>query len=255
MDADSVLLRADGLVSTWQNRVVLDRITFDFPGGQMLAIIGPNGGGKTTLLRTLAGLHRPAQGAVFFHGRKMKRPDIRIGYVPQNSSFNPDFPATVAKVIQTGLHTSLSPIGKTSRKVNSTKTDQIIALLALEKIMDTTIDRLSGGQLQRVLIARALMTDPDLLLMDEPLANLDTEVSHRLMQFLHEHRQTTAVIMSTHNVEVLSRYFDSLACLNRQLHYHGKMQLEQSVFEEVYGCDVELIAHGLPHRVVASHRH
>jgi zinc transport system ATP-binding protein len=130
---------------------------------------------------------------------------------------------------------------------------EIMRDLDIYEIRNRQIGRLSGGQLQRVLIGRALAAEPEILLLDEPTASLDSEARSNIYSILKDINQDITIIVVTHDVSAISSHFDSVACLNRHLHYHGDKDINQEDLDQVYGCPVELIAHGVPHRVLAEH--
>jgi zinc transport system ATP-binding protein len=207
-----------------------------------LGIIGPNGGGKTTLLRVLLGLLQPDRGTVRILGQPPHSRRGEVAYVPQFSRFDPAFPIRVLDVVlmgRLGRGKLLRPYGKA---------DLDRALRALEEVDSAElagqqVDGLSGGQLQRVLIARALAMDSRVLLLDEPVASLDARVGGRLYELLARLSGARTVVLVDHDVGVMSRYVRSIACLNRRLHYHESSQLTREMLEETYGYPVGVLSH------------
>jgi len=230
---------------------ILEDVALSIKQNDFLAIIGPNGGGKTTLLRVILGLITPDKGEVKVFGKPPEEGRKLIGYLPQYIFFNPDFPMSVLDVVIMGRY-------RGTFKSYSEK-DKQIALDTLKTVdmlefKDRQIGKLSGGQLQRVFIARAITREPKMLLLDEPMASIDPEMQKSFYSLLSELKKKMAVVLVTHDIGVVSVYVDEIACLNRRLFYHGAQEVGLKTLEEVYNCPIELIAHGTPHRVLREHR-
>jgi zinc transport system ATP-binding protein len=233
---------------------VLEDINLEVAPKEYLGIIGPNGGGKTTLLKTLLGLIRPAKGRVQIFGKPPWQAHSYIGYVPQYTAFDREFPINVWDVVLMGR------LGKTSliKSYNSRDNEmaeQALKRVGMESFRNRQIGRLSGGQLQKVLIARALTSQPQILLLDEPTSSIDAESETGLYGLLGELNESMTIIMVSHDIGAISQRVNSIACLNRKLFYHGSKDLTPEVIEAVYGCPVDLIAHGTPHRVLDKRLH
>lgn len=227
----------------------LDNINLNVKKGEFLGIIGPNGGGKTTLLKVLLGLIKPTKGELKVNNKKP------IGYVPQFTNFDRGFPISVLDVVLIG---SLEGRIKFFHKFNKNqikKAEDIMKSLSILDFKDRQISQLSGGQLQKVLIARALMVDPEIMILDEPTASLDANAKTDIYNLLKELNKEKTIIVVSHDMGVINSYIDTVACLNKNLHYHGDdSKLRQNTLEKVYGCPVELVAHGsTPHRVLRMH--
>ena len=223
-----------------------------------VAIIGPNGGGKTTLLKLILGLLKPAKGTILVDGKTPQEASSCIGYVPQDVHINRSFPITVIDVVLMG---KLDPTQRLSRRSDENRRDALEALdrLDMADYADKKIGLLSGGQRQRVFIARALTTHPKLLLLDEPTASIDTKGQADFYRLLKEINQDITVLVVSHDLLVISRYVKSVACVNKNLHYHDQAEITGDMLGAMYlctveeVCPVELVAHGLPHRVLAEH--
>jgi zinc transport system ATP-binding protein len=210
--------------------------------------VGPNGGGKTTLLKVLLGLLTPQSGRV---ERDLKGA-AALGYVPQFATFDRDFPLRVADVVamgRLGLRGPLRRYGAADRAVVASTLER----LGLAPLAGAPIGELSGGQLQRALIARALAGEPEVLLLDEPLASVDAEFREVLVETLTDLHRRLPIVVVTHDLTPFAGVVRQIACMNRRLHYHPEGKLTPEMLEEVYGCPVELITHGVPHRVLAPH--
>jgi zinc transport system ATP-binding protein len=247
--ADAPILEVRGLCFRYGAESVLDGIDLDIQARDFLAIIGPNGGGKTTLVKILLGLLRPSSGDVRWRlaGRRGS-----LGYVPQFATFDRTFPLRVFEVVLMGR------LGRRGLLRRYTDQDHEAARSALERLglrglERTPIAELSGGQVQRVLIARALASEPEILFLDEPTASVDLESRGGLREVLLELNQRIPIVIITHDLGSLPETVKNVACLNRQLYYHPGGEISEDTLEQVYGCHVDLIAHGHPHRVLHEH--
>jgi zinc transport system ATP-binding protein len=230
----------------------LEDISLSVMRGDFMGIIGPNGGGKTTLLKVILGLVKPSQGKVTVLGGRPDENRKFIGYVPQYSQFDRDFPVSVQEVVLMGRSGQVGLVKRFSSE------DKTLALHALETVdmlefKDRQIGKLSGGQQQRVFVARALVSEPKLLLLDEPTASVDMPMQTEFYELLQNLKQKMAIVLVTHDMSAVSIYVEKIACLNRQLYYHGSKEVEPEILEATYKCPVQMIAHGVPHRVLKEH--
>lgn len=236
------------------NQTILEAVNLELkePKG-LLGIIGPNGGGKTTFLKVLLGLLKPYKGSVKLFGKSPEKSRDLVGYVPQYKGFDFDFPISVWEVVLTGRmsHTGFL---KKYKAEDIKATEEALKTVEMLEYKDRQIGQLSGGQRQRVFIARALATNPRLLLLDEPNSGLDPHMQDELYRLLDALKQKMAIIMVTHDLSAVSVYVDKIACLNRTLHYHDSREIPVEDLEATYQCPVELIAHGVPHRVLEIHK-
>jgi zinc transport system ATP-binding protein len=217
-----------------------------------LGIIGPNGGGKTTLLKVILGLVKPSQGQVRVFGEVTEKNRRYVGYVPQYSHFDRDFPINVEEVVLMGR------LGHTGcfhqyREEDKTRVREALELMEMWDMKNMQIGTLSGGERQRVYIARALVMEPQLLLLDEPTASIDKPMQTEFYDLLHDLKSKMAIVLVTHDIGVISTHVDTIACLNRKLIYHGGKEITPEVLEALYQCPVDLLAHGIPHRVMKEH--
>jgi len=237
---------------------VLQNVNLKIEPGDFTAMIGPNGGGKTTLLKLILGLLKPDKGVIRVTGQTTRKASSCIGYVPQDVHINSSFPITALDVVLMG---KLSP---KKRWAGQSTTDRKDAMDALERMEMTTYANqkfglLSGGQRQRIFIARALVTNPLLLLLDEPTASIDTKGQADFFELLKTLNKDVTVLVVSHDLLVVSRYVKSVACVNKRLHYHDQAEITGDMLEVMYPCTVEevcpveLVAHGLPHRVLMDH--
>jgi zinc transport system ATP-binding protein len=255
---EETLIDIQSLNFSYSRQPVLINVDLTVQAGDFIAMIGPNGGGKTTLLKLMLGLLKPASGQIRIFGESPQGAAHRIGYVPQDVHINKDFPVSALDVVLMG---KLKPGRGRSRH---SETDRRAAMHAMESVemekhYDQRIGELSGGQKQRVFVARALVTDPELLFLDEPTASIDAKGQNEFYHLLNELNKKITIIVVSHDLMVVSGYIKSVVCVNRHLHYHGHAELTADMIEMMYDCTVqetcpvELIAHGLPHRVLHTH--
>ncbi|MEM8959857.1 MAG: ATP-binding cassette domain-containing protein [Acidobacteriota bacterium] len=226
---------------------ILDKVDLTIRQGDYLAVIGPNGGGKSTLLKLILGLETPWRGEI---ERRFRRRGA-IGWVPQFAGFDRSFPLRVKDVVLMGRLHLRPPLRRYSRD-DREAVAAVLDRLHLGDLAAAPVSELSGGQLQRTLIARALVGDPELLLLDEPLASIDRHTQRILLDELATLAQRIPVVVVTHDLTIFSNHVHQVACVNRGLHYHSGV-LNHAHLESLYGAPVELIAHDVPRRVLAGH--
>jgi zinc transport system ATP-binding protein len=243
----------------YNGKTVLQDVCLNIQQGDFIAMIGPNGGGKTTLLKLMLGLLRPDQGSIKVLGGQTEKASHHIGYVPQDVHINRSFPITAIDVVLMG---KLRP---DKRWALSSAQDRREALDALERMeiadcANSKIDALSGGQRQRVFIARALVAQPKILLLDEPTASIDARGQVEFYRLLKVLNKDITILVVSHDLVAISTHVKSVACVNKRLHYHNQAEITGEMLEEMYPCvdedvcPVELVAHGLPHRVLKHHQ-
>jgi len=224
---------------------VLHDVTLQVPKGMFLGLIGPNGGGKSTLLKMIVGLARPHSGTLRVFGldpMRMGRQRGRLGYVPQRPSIIENFPASVRDVVLMGASAACGLVGPIQDRYRQYAEDAL-ALMDLQGIACKPIGNLSGGQQQRTFVARALVTNPEVLVLDEPVEGIDTGGQRRFFDHLVQIARVRdiTIIMVAHEVGELMRAADSIACLAGHLHWHGTSdQLDAEVIRETYGCELSL---------------
>jgi len=230
----------------------LEGVSIAIEEKDFIGIIGPNGGGKSTLLKVMLGLLEPSRGKVEILGLPPKKNASKIGYVAQYRSFDRNFPINVWNVVLMGRlkHAGLL---RGYRKEDFQAAAEALERVEMLDLKERHISELSGGQQQRVLIARALVTEPKLLLLDEPMSNVDSAVQTGFYDLLAQLNEQMAIIMVSHDISAVSLHVKKVACLNKKLYYHGTGQLTSEDLEATYQCPVELIAHGTPHRVLKDH--
>lgn len=228
-------------------------VCLDVSEGEYLGIIGPNGSGKSTLLKAVLGLVPISSGTVKIFGNNIEKKSTLIGYVPQFSDLDKRFPITLLEVVLTGcLKQGVSLFYRYTTKDKETAHD-LLEKVGIARLAKRQISELSGGEFQKMLIARALAVNPKLLLLDEPTASVDAMSRDQIYGLLAELNKSMTIVLVTHDLLAVSSQVHRLACLNGRLVYHGEPELNESIVKNLYGCPVDLIAHGLPHRVLKEH--
>lgn len=218
--------------------LVLEDVTFDVEPGASTCVIGPNGGGKTTLLRLALGLLEPQRGKIKIFGESPEDGSRRIGYVPQALRFDPMFPVNALDIVLMGRVDKVR-FGFYSKDCKDAAR-AALAEVGLEREAATPFSDLSGGQRQRVLIARALATGADLLLLDEPTANVDLTVEAQFLDSLDRLREKAAILLVTHDIDLISRLGDSVLCVNHRVHRHSVGDLHGNLLREIFSGEHRL---------------
>jgi len=227
---------------------VLEGVTLRILEQDYILVIGPNGGGKTTLLKLILGIEKPWSGSITL-GKGIRE---KMGYVPQYATFNRNFPISVLDMVLTGLVSGSNYLhaGRPSLRERAL---EMIGNVGLFEKREERITRLSGGQLQRALIARALVSDPFLLFLDEPTASMDITSRETLLEFLERLNSRMAVIVVTHDPTPFAQTYKHILCVNGKTFLHGRGELDSHTLELLYGCPVELLGHGIPHTILRDH--
>lgn len=233
-------------------QLVLKQIDLHVESGTTLGVIGPNGGGKTTLLKLLLGLIEPTRGSITIDGlpprQAVRRGDV-VGYLPQSPRLPSNFPLNVTQLVRLGLAGKTGMLRSYSRE-DLKFVDELIEQIGLKDLAHAPIGELSGGQLQRVLIARALAPRPKVLLLDEPTTGIDPAGQQRFISFLQnlQDRLALTVVLVSHDLRTVTSMSDRLACLNLTLHYHDvPEQMPGELVLEMFGSDVVALGVGKPH--------
>lgn len=246
-------LQLDDVTISYGRHVVVERASFVVEEHDFAAIIGPNGGGKTTLLKAILGLLPLSGGAIRIFGNPPEEGRDLIGYVPQFHTFDFSFPITVSEMILQSRLPKNAGLFRRYKEEDYQAMENALDQIGLSGLMDHPIADLSGGQQQRAIIARALAGDPRLLILDEPTVYIDAPAEEQFFSMIDELRESMAVIIVTHDISAISGKVNRIACLNRRLYTHGDASITDGMLTSVYGCPVDLIAHGVPHRVLRHH--
>jgi zinc transport system ATP-binding protein len=249
--ADIVTL--DGVWVTYNGTTALEDVNLSVKQEDFVGIIGPNGGGKSTLMKTILGLQAPTRGSVLVSGRPPEKARKAIGYVPQLRNYDWAFPINVWDLVSMGLYGGRG-LFRRYRREDRERVAEALEAAGISDLCNRQIGALSGGQQQRAFVARALVGDPGLLLLDEAMSGVDAATRTEFYELLTELNHRATIVMVSHDISAVSAYAKTLACLNRRLYYHGTRELPLEDIEATYGCPVEMIAHGMPHRVLHEHQ-
>jgi zinc transport system ATP-binding protein len=250
MTSPQPVIEIEDLTFSFGVAPVVEGVDLQVAAGEFLGIVGPNAGGKSTLLKLILGLLEPQSGRVLVLGKRPPAATRQLGYVPQYPSFPRDFPITVAQAVLLGRIGCRSRSGwlgvLTPGRVR--KADRQSVLEALEEVEAADlsrrqIGRLSGGQLQRVLLARALVSDPAVLILDEPTANIDLRLESDIFDLLKRLNQRMTILVVSHDVGFISSYVTRVACINRTLVCHRTDEINGQVIQQLYGEHVRMVAH------------
>ena len=256
------IIEIKDLSAGYDGRTVLRNVNLTVYDRDFLGIIGPNGGGKTTLIKCILGLLKPTAGEIRYRACRATgcetsaaSSELTMGYLPQYSSIDRKFPITVEEVILSGLSSKKSLTSRfTARHREQART--VIARMGLEGMEQRAIGALSGGQLQRALLGRAIISDPQLLILDEPSTYIDKRFEARLYQLLAEINRDCAIILVSHDIGTVLQQVKNIACVNETLDYHPAASVNTEWLERNFNCPIELLGHGtLPHRVLGEHCH
>lgn len=234
-------IRIRDLDFAYNGTPILQGVNLEIMARDSLCIVGPNGGGKTTLLKLILGLLKPNRGEIEVLGLSPEKSRLRIGYVPQYARYDPQFPVTVLDVVLMGRLDRIfcGAYGKADHEAAKAA----LAEMDLADLAGRLFAEISGGQRQRVLIARALAAEGDLLILDEPTANIDAASEEHLFELLAKLNERLTVMLVTHDVGFASKFFKSIVCVNRQVVLHPTSELTGELIRNMYGGDIRMIRH------------
>ncbi len=234
---------AQGISFSYKSNQVLEDISFTVNRGEFIGIIGPNGGGKTTLLRLMLGYLRPDKGSIRILNAPPAQTRLHVGYMPQYSKVNEDIPLTVEQIAAMGLFHDrhlLPRISSQTRKLVS----QTLEMVSLEQLRKVRFAELSGGQRQRTLLARAVVSSPQILFLDEPTASVDNRVEKDIYEYLKRLNGSMTILLVSHDIGIVSSMVDRVMCLNRKAVLHRKEELTgEHVAKDLYQHDSSIISH------------
>ena len=242
MSSEPVVVEFRDVSFSYNGSLVIDEANIDVREKELISIVGPNGGGKTTLLRLMLGLIAPTKGTVRVLGKQPVEVRSRIGYMPQFSLYDPTFPVNVMDVVlmgRLGRGWNLGPYRRSDRAI----AERVLHEVNLHELRKRPYSLLSGGQRQRVLIARALASEPELLLLDEPTANLDALMETAFYELLKELNKKLTIILVSHDLSFVQGFVENVLCVKRQVVTHATRELTPELIREMYGGDVRVVTH------------
>ena len=243
------LVKIANVSSGYFSETVLKDASLDIFPNDFIGIIGPNGGGKTTFVKTILGIQPLFRGKITFPSG---RPPM--GYLPQISQIDKSFPITVRELVGSGLTARRKWFPHLDKKQKN-QVSGILEEAGLLNLSSRPIGELSGGQIQKAFLCRAIINNPSLLILDEPNTFVDKTFEKELYRWLEELNKKMAILLVSHDIGTISPLVKTIACVNVTLHYHPSNQISEELLK-VYNCPVDLIAHGpVPHRVLKEHDH
>lgn len=249
--ANKELIRVDNLSVSYDDKVALEDVNISFYDDDFVGIIGPNGGGKSTLVKAILGL-LPHRGSIHY------APEVAhkgaIGYMPQQNLFDRAFPISVEELILSGLQ-GQKGVRRKYTAADRGRVAEVVALLGIEAFAHKAIGELSGGELQRALLGRAIISEPKMLILDEPANFVDNKFERELYELLAELNKRMAIIMVSHDVGTITTFVKNVVCVNRTVHRHPTAELTPELLLN-YNCPIQVLSHGtVPHTVLAHHDH
>lgn len=241
------LVDIHNLSAAYDGHTVLHDVNLAIQERDFLGIIGPNGGGKTTLVKCILGLLKPTAGRIDY------ALGLRIGYLPQYTRIDRQFPITVDEVVLSGLDGRQGLCSRPTPEQRA-RVSEVIAQMGLQGLERRPIGALSGGQLQRALLGRAVVSDPQLIILDEPSTYIDRRFETRLYELLTQLNRDHAIVLVSHDIGTVLQQVKSIACVNETLDYHPDTGITEEWLERNFHCPIELLGHGaLPHRILGHH--
>jgi zinc transport system ATP-binding protein len=236
------VIEVSDLWFSYDSQLVLRDVNFRVERGEFVCMLGPNGGGKTTLLRLMLGLLKPDRGTVRVLGGDPQTACSRTGYVAQQAQFDPSFPVSVLDVVLMGRLGRTRSLGP-HRRADVQAAAAALAEVSMQALLKRPFSDLSGGQRQRVLIARALAGEPEMLLLDEPTSNLDVGVEQEFQDLLAGLAKRMTILLVSHDIGFVTENVDKVICVQEKVAVHPTAELTGSVMRELYGQDIRLVRH------------
>lgn len=244
------LVHINHVTFAWDKEPVLEDVDLKIFDNDFIGMIGPNGGGKTTLVKMIMGLIQPQKGKIYFREDlpRLKRP---IGYLPQIKEIDRQFPISVFDVVRSGSLMRNIPFRNSREEKN--RASELLTEMGIEPLRKKPIGELSGGQMQRVFLCRALISDPRVLILDEPSTFVDNRFEGELFEKLRSLNEKMAILLVSHDVGTITSYVRTIACVNRQLHYHASNTITPDDLK-AYNCPIQVISHsGVPLAILQKH--
>ncbi|NCD41185.1 MAG: ABC transporter ATP-binding protein [Bacteroidia bacterium] len=248
-----MLIQLKDITAGYQNSIVLRNVNLTVNPGDYIGVIGPNGGGKTTLLKVILGIIKPQSGKVIFGDKIRLSKEKTIGYLPQLNDFDKRFPVSVTDIVLSGFLSGNAVLHRYTKQERE-RAHFLMKKMGIENIRKKPAGEISGGQLQRALLSRALASNPEILILDEPNTYVDNKFEHELYENLKAfNEEGKAIILVTHDVGTISYYIKSIACVNETLFFHPSNIITEKQLA-TYNCPIQIITHGdIPHTVLKTH--
>lgn len=249
------IIELKNVTAGYGDEVILKNVNLTIREQDFIGVIGPNGGGKTTLVKVILGLIGTMSGEVVLHaGHNAERGRHAIGYLPQINRTDRKFPISVLDVVLSGLAGTRKLFTRFSKN-DVLKAKDFLHKMDIGHLERKNIGDLSGGQMQRVFLCRAIIAEPKLLILDEPNTFVDNKFESDLYNILRELNNRMAIMIISHDVGTITYYVKTIACVNRELHYHESNVISEQQLA-AYNCPIQIIAHGeIPHTVLHQHIH
>jgi len=243
------LIELKDISAAYDDNIVLKDVNLCIKENDFIGVIGPNGGGKTTLIKVILGLLKPQNGEIISHRNGS---DTFCGYLPQHSNFDKQFPISVLEVVLSGLM-SKKNFYKQYNSEDKKRAKELLKTAGISELQNENIGEISGGQMQRALLCRAIISKPQLLILDEPVTYVDRHFENEMYDLLKELNKEMAIIMVSHDLGIISSHVKTIACVNKTVHTHESNIISAESLKN-YDCPIDLITHGnLPHRVLKDH--
>lgn len=248
MKTQTLILKLEKVRTGYGRRPVLEDVNFSVHSHDFIGIVGPNGSGKTTLLKVILGLLPPWRGKIRYFRGGNEVDGFSMGYMPQLTRVDPDFPITVTDIVRSGL------MSRSGNQPGDSPVQKVMERMGIADLRRRPLGELSGGQRQRVFLARAIVSSPPLLLLDEPDTYVDRDFGREFYETLTELNRDMAILMVSHDLGMIASQVKSIACVNGSLYHHESSEITQELMDS-YRCPIDLITHGrVPHRVLKSHQ-
>lgn len=241
----SPVVTLKGISVSIEGAKILEGLSLDVHENEFFGIVGPNGGGKTTLLRVILGLQKPTSGCVTVFGKEPLLSRKKVGYVPQHASFSRDFPISVGDAVLMG-RLSRKKLFRPYNQEDRTLVEEALQTVGIAGLKEHHVGGLSGGELQRMLIARALVGRPALLLLDEPTASIDPVMKTTIYDLLDTLKDDMTIILVTHDTGTVSKHVSRVACLNSRASIHTREHITHEELSDTYRYPVTMVKHGPP---------
>lgn len=251
MSSRKSIIDIKNLAVRYDDVVALEHVNLTIYNNDFIGVIGPNGGGKSTLVKAIMGIVSYS-GKIEYDATLLRHKKPHIGYLPQISSFDKAFPISVGEVVMSGLQAErglFKSFGRSERK----RVDEVLERAHLLDLRKRAIGELSGGQLQRVMLCRAIISNPKLLVLDEPANFVDNRFENELYMLLRDLNRDMAIVMVSHDLGTISSVVRNIVCVNRHVHRHDSNIITEEQLRN-YDCPIQLISHGnIPHTILGEH--